>query len=241
MSIYLPHTLRQWLIASGIITLVLIAAWVVDRFMPESSPVARGASYSYAVSCLECHGQPESSSPDDATLACGRTFSQTSHPEYDGNCTDLLAFFETVRVWRTFPERSTQHSLNHVMEGERLARKFYCFQCHGELGQGGYPNLGAFKGYIPGYFGRDFAYLTQAGNPESIHRWISKGVDPDLYEKPIEGTMAKYYIDRQAISMPAHYSLSETQLQVLVDYILTLNSFGKMDAKKVRAYSKLTQ
>ena len=40
--------------------------------------------------------------------------------------------------------------------GPYLARKYGCFECHGPLGQGGFSNPGSLKGYVPGFFGRDF-------------------------------------------------------------------------------------
>ncbi len=44
--------------------------------------------------------------------------------------------------------------------GDRLSRKSGCYQCHGELGQGGAENFASFKGYIPGFQGGDFRRLT---------------------------------------------------------------------------------
>ena len=105
---------------------------------------------------------------------------EPTHPAYEGTCRDLLAYFEAVRLKRTFAMRVKSQNPNRLLQGERLAREYNCFQCHGELGQGGFRNAGALKGYIPGYFGDDFAQLTRGGNAESIRAWISQGIDPAL-------------------------------------------------------------
>ncbi|MFN3135654.1 MAG: c-type cytochrome, partial [Candidatus Kryptonium sp.] len=57
--------------------------------------------------------------------------------------------------------------LNAVMElieinddsakiGYEIAKKSGCFGCHGPYGMGGMPNKSSFKGYIPGWDGKDF-------------------------------------------------------------------------------------
>ena len=163
------------------------------------------------------------------------------HPRYEGRCSDLLAYFEAVRLKRTFGVRAKSPSQNPLLQGERLARQYNCFQCHGELGQGGFRNEGALKGYIPGYFGNDFALLTQRGSAESVRTWISQGIDPALLANPIEGTIAKFFFEQQLVSMPIFGTLSDTEIQILTDYVITLNQFGEMDAKAIRAYSRLTQ
>jgi mono/diheme cytochrome c family protein len=45
--------------------------------------------------------------------------------------------------------------------GADIAIEHDCFSCHGPLGAGGVPNPGAFKGYIPGFWGADFDELVQ--------------------------------------------------------------------------------
>jgi mono/diheme cytochrome c family protein len=135
----------------------------------------------------------------------------------------------------------SSHRPNRLLQGERLARQYSCFQCHGELGQGGFPNAGALKGYIPGYFGSDFALLTRGGHAASIRAWIRQGVDPALLERPIEGAAAEFFIKNQAVSMPKFESLPESEIRILTDYVIALNQFGEMDAKAIRAYSRLSQ
>ncbi len=209
--------------------------------MPESAAVARGTTFAYMGGCIECHGQPGDDFPDDAALECAGKGLEPTHPHYEGACRDLLAYFESVRLKRTFSQRSNSRYPNRLLQGERLAREYNCFQCHGELGQGGFRNAGALKGYIPGYFGDDFARLTRGGNAESIRAWISQGIDPALFDYPIKGPIAAFFIEHQAVSMPKFGTLPDDNIRVLTDYVIALHKFGEMDAKSIRAYSQLTQ
>lgn len=211
------------------------------RLIPESSPVERGSAAAHSAGCIDCHGQPDVNYPDDARLSCRNAGSSIGHPAYDGRCSDVLAYFEVIRLKRSFRMRAETPDPNRLLQGERLARQFNCFQCHGELGQGGFRNSGALKGYIPGYFGKDFALLTEDGSPESVRNWISQGLDPALYAKPIDGTIARFFIERQAVSMPIFASLPDSSIQLLTDYVIAVNQFGAMDAKAIRAYSEETR
>lgn len=231
---------RHGLLIGAAATAALLV-WLGLRLAPESAPVARGAADVYLRNCIECHGQPGNAFPNDAALECAKQSSAAVHPRYEGHCRDLLAYFEVVRLKRSFAKRAESQRPNQLLLGERLARKYGCFQCHGELGQGGFRNAGALKGYVPGYFGRDFAQLTRGGSAESVRAWISQGIDLALYDKPIEGTVAKFFIDRQVVSMPRFGTLPETQIRLLIDYVIALNRFGEMEAKEIRAYSWLTQ
>lgn len=211
------------------------------RLIPESSPVERGAAAANSHGCIDCHGKPEAAFPDDANLTCGITNNNTAHPRYAGRCSDVLAYFEVVRLKRTFQLRTESQNHNRLLHGENLARRYNCFQCHGELGQGGFRNAGALKGYIPGYFGRDFDLLTRNGSAESVGTWIRHGIDRALFSRPIEGAIAEFFIERQAISMPVFGSLPNPDIEVLTDYVVALHEFGAMDAKAIRAYSRATQ
>ena len=113
--------------------------------------------------------------------------------------------------------------------GDRLSRKFACYQCHGELGQGNPGNLSSFKGYIPGFFGNDFRELTDGGSEEEILHWINHGRG-NAIEEGLLGSIAKHYFERQAIDMPAYESLlSESEKAILVRYMLMLNEIGPLD------------
>jgi len=148
----------------------LASQW--HRLIPESSPAARGAAAVNSQGCIECHGQSEPGFPDDVDLSCTNVGVNSTHPRYDGLCSDVLAYFEIVRLKRTFDVRARSVDQNPMLQGEILARQYNCFQCHGEMGQGGFRNAGALKGYIPGYFGNDFALLTRGGSAESVRNWI---------------------------------------------------------------------
>ena len=231
---------RQGLILSATAGAALLV-WLGVRLVPESTPAARGATYAYMGVCIECHGQPRDAPSDVPALECVGASIEPTHPYYEGTCRDLLAYFEVVRLKRTFSKRANSRNPNRLLQGERLARKYSCFQCHGELGQGGFRNAGALKGYIPGYFGDDFAQLTRGGSAESIRIWITQGIDPALFEYPIEGTIAEFFIEHQAVSMPKYGTLPDSKIGILTDYVIALNKFGEMDAKSIRAYGRLTQ
>ena len=218
-----------------------LLVWSGPRLFPESAPVARGAADAYMGGCIECHGQPGDVFPDDSALECVGKSLEPAHPRYDGKCPDLLAWFEAVRLKRSFTRRANTPHPNRLLQGERLAREYNCFQCHGELGQGGFRNAGALKGYVPGYFGDDFALLTREGSADSIRIWISRGIDPALLEHPIEGRIAGFFIERQAVAMPKYGSLPESEINVLTDYVIALNRFGPMDAKQIRTYARQTR
>lgn len=232
--------IRKGALVCGIAVAAIVTGYG-PRFLPESSPVSRGTESARLFGCIECHGQTGTAYPDDLTLSCSDNGPKSTHDAYAGRCSDLLAYFEVVRLKRTFGTRVLSASPNRLLAGERLARQYNCFQCHGELGQGGFRNAGALKGYVPGYFGRDFALLTRGRRAESVKAWITQGIDPDLLASPIEGAVAKYFIDRQAVSMPNFGSLPDASVQVLTDYVITLNQLGPMSAKEIRGYSELTQ
>lgn len=233
------------LIREGVLICVIATAAVLVsqglRFIPESSPAARGAAAANSQGCIECHGQSAPGFPNDVDLSCANVGVNSTHPRYDGRCNDVLAFFEVVRLKRTFDRRAKSADQNRLLQGEILARQYNCFQCHGEMGQGGFRNVGALKGYIPGYFGNDFARLTQGGSTESVRTWISQGIDPALFANPIEGNIAEYFIERQEVSMPRFGTLPDSSIQILTDYVIALNKFGEMDASSIRAYGRQTQ
>ena len=227
-------------ILSASVTIFL--AWVFIRLSPESSPVARGGATPGIYTCLTCHGKNDDVSPEDWSLSCDRQQAgRQRHPDYEGQCEDLLAFFAAARVRNSFTERLSANTPNRLLAGEHLARTFYCFQCHGELGQGGFPNVGALKGYIPGYFGDDFRELTNDASPAAVKAWILEGTSPDLLDRLIEGPIAAFFMGRQAIQMPQLGSLSDSELGLLVDYVIALQALGPMNASTVREYDRLTR
>jgi mono/diheme cytochrome c family protein len=214
-------------------------AWAADRMIPESSPVARGAAYAQTRGCLECHGDPEGLLVDvNGERECSRA---VSHPVFDAECVDVLAYFETVRLRRTFYDRVKTGNVNLLIAGEKLVREYHCFQCHGHLGQGGFKNPGSLKGYVPGYFGADFRALTRDADPESVREWIVHGIDSKIVEKPLTGRIAAFFFARQAVSMPSYQSLDPAEIEILVNYVIAINQLGPMTAEIVRSYGDRSQ
>ncbi len=226
-------------LGTGLVVYLLVTVYL--RLVPESSPVARGGATPGIYACLSCHGENDNDAPEAWAFNCERQSVMPGHPDYEGRCEDLLAFFAAVRVRSSFTERLAANRSNRLLAGEHLARKYYCFQCHGELGQGGFPNVGALKGYVPGYFGDDFRELTNDASPAAVRAWIAEGTNLDLQDRLVVGPIAAFFIKRQAIQMPQLDSLTDSELDLLVDYVIALQALGPMDAATVREYDRLTR
>jgi mono/diheme cytochrome c family protein len=126
-----------------------------------------------------------------------------------------------------------------VLLGDRLARQQGCYQCHGELGQGGPGNLASLKGYIPGFQGEDFRELTGNSDPVEIRHWIEHGRGLDI-ESGLLGPIAQYFIEGQAIPMPAYGDVMSTaEVDLLVAYLQWLNRQGPLDAAGMEKVGKL--
>ena len=221
------------------VPMYLFAAWVEDRVSRESAPVARGAAYAQVRGCVQCHGNIDDRTADANNSNCSNMNTMDWHPDYTASCGDVMAYFETVRLRRNLETRLQNNNL--LTAGESLARKYHCFQCHGHMGQGGFANAGSFKGYVPGYFGDDFKILTNNANPESVRNWIENGMDAAIVEEPVTGLIARFFFWRQAVSMPSFKSLPAEEIDILVDYVIALNSFGPMTAEVVRAYEQASR
>jgi mono/diheme cytochrome c family protein len=129
------------------------------------------------------------------------------------------------------PEKLSADQL--LVIGDRLSRKHGCYQCHGELGQGGAANLASYKGHIPGFFGKEFLELTANGDRAEILHWIDHGRGKAI-ESGLTGKLAKHFIEGQAIGMPGYRDhLSEKEKILLTDYLLLLNKTGPLTAKDV--------
>jgi len=221
-----------------VVVLLSVVAWASYRMAPESAPVARGAAYAQIRGCVECHGDPASPLADAVDENCSNVNKLSWHPDYDVECTDVMAYFETVRLRRSFDDRSKIGIDNPLIVGEQLARTYHCFQCHGHLGQGGFENAKSLKGYVPGYFGSDFRTLTGDANPDSVREWIMHGMDSTILEEPVLGRVAAFYFGRQAIGMPSYKSLEPEEIEILVNYVIALHQFGPMTAEIVRSYGE---
>jgi mono/diheme cytochrome c family protein len=215
-----------------------VGIWVEQRMAPESSPVARGAAYAQPRGCVECHGDPEKPLLDANHNDCSDVNTMSWHPDYEAECADVLAYFETVRLRRSFKHRKRFNTNNPLLAGEQLVRQYHCFNCHGPLGQGGFKNPGSLKGYVPGYFGSDFKALTRNADPESVRDWITHGMDAEILEKPVTGRIAAFYFKRQAVSMPSYKSLKADEIEILVNYVIALNRYGAITAEEVRSYGQ---
>ncbi len=120
-----------------------------------------------------------------------------------------------------------------LISGDRLSRQHGCYQCHGELGQGGVANPASFKGYIPGFQGRDFLKLTAGGDRTEILHWIDHGRGRAI-ESGLLGGLAKKYLAGQAIPMPGYRDqLTVPQKELLAEFLLLLNKKGPLPAKEI--------
>lgn len=125
--------------------------------------------------------------------------------------------------------------------GDHLSRKFGCYQCHGELGQGGVANPDSFKGYIPGLFGRDVAQLTANLDRDEIIHWIDHGRGRAV-ESGLLGKLAKKYFDQQATQMPGYRDqLTADEKGLLADYVILLNKKGPLPAPEIERLSALLE
>jgi len=101
-----------------------------------------------------------------------------------------------------------------VARGAEVVRKNGCFACHGEMGSGGQPNVGSFKGYIPGFIGPDFADLVR--DDDELLGWIRDGSIPRLANHPI----ASRFLERQRIQMPAYKNfLEDDEIKAAAAYV----------------------
>jgi mono/diheme cytochrome c family protein len=126
-----------------------------------------------------------------------------------------------------------------LMIGDRLSRRYGCYQCHGELGQGGVENPASFKTTIPGFFGREFRQLTDEGDRAEILHWIDHGRGREI-ETGLRGFLAKRFFDGQAIGMPGYRDqLNESEKNILTEYLMYLNKNGPLSAKELERILKL--
>ena len=128
-----------------------------------------------------------------------------------------------------------------LVSGDRLSRKLGCYQCHGELGQGGVPNPDSFKAYIPGFFGQDFLKLTANGDRAEILHWIDHGRGQAIESGPLGG-LAQRYLEGQAIPMPGYRDqLAAPEKELLADFLLLLNKSGPLPAREIEHIVTLLQ
>lgn len=164
-----------------------------------------------------------------------------------GEIEDLAAWIlaEGMKIWTDPPavkapaagQKLTEEQL--LVAGDALSRRHGCYQCHGELGQGGVANPGSLKGYIPGFQGRDFLQLTADGDRAEILHWIDHGRGRAV-EAGLLGRVAKRYFEGQAIPMPGYRDLlTPAEKELLADYLLLLNRKGPLPAREIESLSRL--
>jgi mono/diheme cytochrome c family protein len=104
-------------------------------------------------------------------------------------------------------------------QGQELAYRYGCFNCHGPMGAGTSKNIGSLKGYIPGWWGNDFRDLVR--NDGELRAWIHDGEIERLRSQPI----ARYFIGNQRVFMPAYHDfMPEKDLQALMRYVRWVNA-----------------
>ena len=142
-----------------------------------------------------------------------------------GSEIDDLASYVGLMQYRQAAQKSGSGS-----DGEKAARKYACFTCHGELGQGGVENPGSLKGYVPGFFGSDFRALTRNGNRDDIREWILDGHSQFFWEQGLAGIKpGRHFTERQAIKMPGYRdAISEPELESLADLLIELMNLGPL-------------
>ena len=124
-----------------------------------------------------------------------------------GELEDLVATFK-VLSGMVAPARGTP-----ARAGYNLTREWNCSSCHGPGGSGGLPNPGSFTGFVPGWYGPDFKDLVR--DRQEFDMWILGGTIPRLSNHPI----ARYFLNRQTLQMPAYGELTQEQLDGLWAYI----------------------
>ncbi len=120
---------------------------------------------------------------------------------------DLVATFK-VLSGMVGPARGTA-----ARKGYDLALEWKCFSCHGPAASGGLPNPGSFTGFIPGWYGHDFGDLVR--NRNEFDTWILEGTIPRLSNHRV----AKIFMRRQLLQMPAYRHLTPAELDSLWAYV----------------------
>ncbi len=133
-------------------------------------------------------------------------------PAYRGHVSDrevedLVAFLRAASELLYPPD-------GPAADGEELAHDLGCFTCHGAMGSGGVSNPGSLKGYIPGFYGPDFAELVS--DEDELYSWVYDGAIKRFADDPL----ASYFIERQRVQMPAYGRfLNDDQIADLMSYV----------------------
>ncbi|HIF63116.1 MAG TPA: hypothetical protein EYG16_11365 [Deltaproteobacteria bacterium] len=118
------------------------------------------------------------------------------------------------------PDEEKQRTAR-VADGLELAHRLGCFSCHGPMGTGGVQNPGSLKGYVPGFFGEDYAELV--ADNEELREWISDAAVSRLLDNPL----ARRVLESQALKMPSYGDfLEDEEIDSLVELVAWLASDG---------------
>lgn len=131
-----------------------------------------------------------------------------------GDLVDLVAAFKVLAEMNLPPEASA------ARRGQELARRWRCLACHGAAGSGGLPNPGSLTGFIPGWYGADFADLVH--HRAEFDEWLREGSLERLRASPL----AAFFLRRQRIAMPAYRELAPAELDDLWAYVGWLAETG---------------
>jgi len=109
--------------------------------------------------------------------------------------------------------------------GLEIAETHRCFSCHASGGSGGRPNPGSFTGFVPGWYGADFRDLVR--DRDEFVAWVREGKIERLSANPV----ARRFMQRQRLQMPAYSDMSDDDLDALWAYVSWLGTTrGGLDA-----------
>jgi len=132
---------------------------------------------------------------------------------------DVVAAFLIISGMKRPADGSTE------ARGLELAEKHRCFSCHEAGGSGGRPNRGSFTGFVPGWYGADFRDLVRTR--ADFVEWVRKGT----IERLSDNRLARRFIRRQRLRMPAYSDLSDDDLGALWAHVGWLEKTrGGLDA-----------
>ena len=196
----------------------------------EASPVVRGAVLAEAMGCFGCHG-PGGGRPianpgsraGDVPGWPGGTWMMWNRSESDvrawivdgippGRERDEGALLRMPAYGKRLSTEEIDDLVAFVLavsqfgvpdeplaaEGRDLAIRFGCLGCHGPEGRGLVRNPGSLTGYVPAWDGADWSELVR--DEAEFRGWVLDGAPPRLSGNPV----ARRFLDRQAIRMPAY-------------------------------------
>jgi len=126
---------------------------------------------------------------------------------------------------------AAQRPESRIARAEALAEQHGCFECHGPLGQGGVKNPGSLTGQIPGFAGEELKHLCDDSDPVAVEDWIRRGRSERFLSGDPFSAAGRWFMNRQLTKMPGYdETLSDEEVQLLVEYCLHINELGPMDS-----------